>query len=132
MPTLGEVATVTELRRPRKDRSERLMPWAEYEPLYNQLRNNSSSQDETMRLIGYAGGTHVAEWKKLGVPTVAVYATKWRLQELRAAPVVEKKQVRFSFEEAADLFAAVRGLFVAVIPRRALTKKLASILADSE
>lgn len=60
-----------------------LVPWGDYAPLLRKLRDVlNCSEADAMRMIGYAGGSHLAGWKREGVPIIAMNATNWILHQL--------------------------------------------------
>jgi hypothetical protein len=92
---------------PRK-RSRAIVSWEEFEPHYIELKNATKGSDlEIMQLIGYAGGSHTAMWRKEGVPTIALNAIKWVLYDLNL-PIAETPKAQFSQETLGMLFDAVR------------------------
>lgn len=106
------------------------VPWHEFEPMLNQLRNKlDCNQQEALQYMGYAGATHLNEWRKKGsVPILAVNSIKWILSE--AGIAAERPIVRqFSPDELALLFGLANGFSVPDDKRRAIIGKLAMELA---
>lgn len=88
MPQLSEVVTFSKRAQSRK---ERIVPWAEFEPFLNQLRQAlGCNNDDAMRTVGYGGGTTIAAWKRDGVPILALNAIRYVLHDLQI-PLEEKK-----------------------------------------
>jgi hypothetical protein len=118
--------------KPRRARPEsRLVPYEEFGALFSQLRqalgNNKTA--ESMEYVGYAGASHVSEWKRKGkVPVLAMNAIRGVLAELRIAP--QARVIRpFSIDELALMFTCI---MKSDEPRRgALLAKLAKELADA-
>lgn len=122
MPQLADVVTFSKRKESRK---ERVIPWADFEPLLSQLRQAADcNQEEAMRLIGYGGGTMINTWKKEGAPILAVNALRYILADLNV-PQEKKVEKQFSFDELTALFAALQGWHVEDDVKRALTKKIA-------
>lgn len=131
MPSFADATSkVTPLYKKRPKLERNWVAFSEFEPYYNQLRTSTNaSQDECLRLIGYAGGSHLGEWRKSNsVPALAINAIRWILHEMQI-PQPDKPAneptVTFEFDELADLFAAVRGLPVSDEARKALVRKIA-------
>ncbi len=117
----------------RTNRAERVVPWSEFDPLLSQLRQAlGNNVSEIMRVMGYAGGTHVAEWRRSGtVPILAMNAAKWLLHELKLPmPAPERKPIRqFDHAELKTLFALVIGLPVPAELTKSLSAKIAAELS---
>lgn len=123
MPQLADVVHISKRRESRKDRT---VPWAEFEPYFNQLRTAlDANQDDTCKYIGYGGGTVIATWRRDGVPTLAFNAIRWALYDLKQPAPAVKPTLQFTFDELGDLFDTVRGRALPDEARRALLKKLA-------
>ena len=107
-----------------------LVPWSEYEPTFTRLRQalGGASASAAMGIIGYAGGTHLAAWKREGVPILAVNATRWCLHDLGGTAPKERQREVFSHAELARLFALASGIPIPDEQRREVIGKIARML----
>jgi hypothetical protein len=110
-----------------------VVPIAEFEALFSQLRQalHPATVGEVMEHLGYAGGSHLAEWRKKGnAPVLAINAAKGVLAELRVAP--QARVVRpFSTEELSRIFALCVGIDIPPEQKGPLLAKLAKELTDA-
>ncbi len=128
MPQLSEVISKPQLSevvsKRVQSRKERIVPWTEFEPFLNQLRQAlDCSNDDAMRTIGYGGSTIVAGWKRAGVPIRALNAIRYVLHDLKI-PLEEKRPEvvkQFSYDDLLIILSALakereqnRGLIAAV------------------
>lgn len=106
MPQLSEVVTFSKRRESRKGR---IVPWEEFEPLLNQLRQAADcNQDYAMRLIGYGGGTMINAWRKeVGVPILAINSIKWVLHDLKIDPSRPEPIKQFSYSDLLIILSAL-------------------------
>lgn len=130
---MTESANVTDLNsHPNRRRAEdkNLIAWSHYEPLLNQLRQvlSSNSYAEVMQVIGYAGGTHLPEWRRRGVPHVAVHATRWVLHDLGVKTKSANRPGPFSTDELVILLTLLIGGGVSDEQKRSLIRKVAAEL----
>lgn len=121
-----EMAEVHKLDTSKKRGRGNLITWNEFEPLLSQLRQLlNCNNEEAMQHVGYAGGTHVATWRKSNeVPILAKNAICWLIQECRATPKV-KESIGFSHVELSHIFAALNNITISEEQRKKLINKTA-------
>lgn len=128
---IGDVAKVTPLK---KNRST--VPWAEFEPYWNQLRAAGDyNQEEGMKAIGYTGGSHLSVWKNSNeVPAIALAAIRWALHEMKVDLPKKRgaKPMVFSLDQLSTLFDLTRGRAISDRERRVMVKTLAQAIAQAD
>lgn len=129
---MNKLSEVVHISKRRESRKGRVVPLAEFEPYFNQLRTAlDASQDEAGRHMGYGGGSMFSTWREEGVPIVALNAIRWCLLDLKQEVIAPVRPTprQFTFDELTDLFDAVRDRPLPEDARRAIIKKLAAELA---
>lgn len=125
MVTLGEVVSLRA-----KGYKERLTTWDKFEPLLSQLRQKMDcTNHEALQLIGYSGATMFAEWKRRGVPILAINAAVGVLSELGEKPN-RRPSIKWTYEELSAIFAVLNG--IEVPNRRNLARKIAAEMMETE
>ena len=122
MPQLADIATFSKRKASRK---ERIVPWLDFEPYLNQLRTKAScTTTEALQLIGYGGATQLSNWRREGVPLIALNAIRYILHDMNIE--VERPAVKqFTFDELTGLFAALQSWTLPDDTRKALVKRVA-------
>jgi len=65
------------------------VPHDQLAPLVREVRQEfNCSNDEALRMMGYAGGTQWAAWRRNGAPAVALQAAKGVLADLRTSTIL--------------------------------------------
>lgn len=115
-----------------ESRKERCVPWAEFEPLLNQIRNHyDCNLNEALRAIGYAGGTMLSDWRKANmIPQLAVNAAQGFLGELRVPKALIKIR-QFELEELGELLELTLRATEGDVKRRYIAK-LAKLIAEAQ
>lgn len=117
----------------RKRNAHQIAPLSEFEPLLSQLRQAlDCNNNEAMEHIGYAGASHLSEWRRTGqAATLGINAAKGVLAELGHTPVIPKATSPFTIEEMSQLFALCIGVALPKEQLAPLMRKLAREMQET-